>query len=35
VANAVNDALALVGAHVDAGPFSPATIVAALEKVGR
>jgi carbon-monoxide dehydrogenase large subunit len=35
VANAVNDALALVGAHVDAGPFSPATIVAALEKVDR
>jgi len=34
VANAVNDALALVGAHVNRAPFSPSRIVAALEEVG-
>jgi aerobic carbon-monoxide dehydrogenase large subunit len=31
VANAVNDALALVGAHITVGPFAPARIVSALE----
>lgn len=35
VANAVNDALALVGAHVAVAPFTPARIVEALEAVGR
>ena len=35
VANAVNDALALVGAFVGEAPFSPSRIVAALEAVGR
>ena len=35
VANAVNDALALVGAFCADAPFSPARIVAALEAVGR
>jgi len=35
VANAVNDALALVGACCADAPFSPARIVAALEAVGR
>jgi carbon-monoxide dehydrogenase large subunit len=35
VANAVNDALALVGAHVAVAPFSPVRIVEALERVGR
>ena len=35
VANAVNDALGLVGAHVTEGPFTPARIVSALEAVGR
>jgi aerobic carbon-monoxide dehydrogenase large subunit len=34
VANAVNDALAQVGAHLYEGPFTPARIVAALEEVG-
>jgi aerobic carbon-monoxide dehydrogenase large subunit len=33
VANAVNDALALVGAHILEGPFTPARIVAALQEV--
>jgi carbon-monoxide dehydrogenase large subunit len=31
VANAVNDALALVGAHVSTAPFTPARILAALQ----
>lgn len=31
VANAVNDALALVGARIFAGPFTPARIISALE----
>jgi carbon-monoxide dehydrogenase large subunit len=35
VANAVNDALALVGAHVATAPFSPARIVEALAAVDR
>jgi carbon-monoxide dehydrogenase large subunit len=35
VANAVNDALAQVGARLFEGPFSPARVVAALEAVGR
>jgi aerobic carbon-monoxide dehydrogenase large subunit len=35
VANAVNDALFLVGAHVAVAPFSPVRIVEALERVGR
>jgi carbon-monoxide dehydrogenase large subunit len=35
VANAVNDALALVGAHAATAPFTPARIVEALEAVGR
>jgi aerobic carbon-monoxide dehydrogenase large subunit len=35
VANAVNDALAQVGAFVGVGPFTPARVVAALEAVGR
>ena len=35
VANAVNDALAQVGARVLEAPFTPARIVAALEAVGR
>ena len=35
VTNAVNDALALVGARLSEGPFSPARVVAALEVVGR
>ena len=35
VANAVNDALALVGAFAPEAPFSPSRIVAALEAVGR
>jgi carbon-monoxide dehydrogenase large subunit len=35
VANAVNDALGLVGARLHAGPFSPSRVVAALEEVGR
>jgi carbon-monoxide dehydrogenase large subunit len=35
VANAVNDALALIGTNVDTGPFTPARIAAALEAVGR
>jgi aerobic carbon-monoxide dehydrogenase large subunit len=35
VANAVNDALALVGAKVLEAPFTPARIVEALEAVGR
>ncbi|MDA8043946.1 MAG: xanthine dehydrogenase family protein molybdopterin-binding subunit [Actinomycetota bacterium] len=35
VANAVNDALHLVGARVREAPFSPARIVEALEAVGR
>jgi carbon-monoxide dehydrogenase large subunit len=35
VANAVNDALALVGAHVATAPFTPARIVEALAAVGR
>jgi carbon-monoxide dehydrogenase large subunit len=34
VANAVNDALGLVGAHVNAAPFSPPRVLAALEEVG-
>jgi carbon-monoxide dehydrogenase large subunit len=32
VANAVNDALALAGAHLSEGPFTPARIVAALQE---
>jgi carbon-monoxide dehydrogenase large subunit len=35
VANAVNDALALVGARTLQAPFTPARIVEALEAVGR
>jgi aerobic carbon-monoxide dehydrogenase large subunit len=35
VANAVNDALALCGAHLSEAPFTPAKIVQALELVGR
>ena len=35
VVNAVNDALALVGAFAPEAPFSPSRIVAALEAVGR
>jgi aerobic carbon-monoxide dehydrogenase large subunit len=35
VANAVNDALAQVGARANEAPFTPARIVAALEAVGR
>ncbi len=35
VANAVNDALSLVGAHVAVAPFTPARIVEALAAVGR
>src|SRR5262249_16838449 len=35
VANAVNDALALVGARVTTAPFSPARVVEALAAVGR
>jgi carbon-monoxide dehydrogenase large subunit len=35
VANAVNDALALVGAHVATAPFTPPRIVEALAAVGR
>jgi carbon-monoxide dehydrogenase large subunit len=35
VANAVNDALALVGAHLDTAPFTPTRIVEALAAVGR
>ena len=35
VANAVNDALAQVGAHLSEGPFTPARIVAALQEVGQ
>ncbi len=35
IANAVNDALAQVGARADEAPFTPARIVAALEAVGR
>jgi len=35
VANAVNDALALVGAHAATAPFTPARVVDALEAVGR
>ena len=35
VANAVNDALALVGAHVSTAPFTPPRIVEALAAVGR
>jgi carbon-monoxide dehydrogenase large subunit len=35
VANAVNDALAQVGAFLGEGPFTPSRIVAALEAVGR
>jgi carbon-monoxide dehydrogenase large subunit len=35
VANAVNDALALVGAFVPDAPFTPSRIVRALEAVGR
>jgi len=35
VANAVNDALALVGAHVAVAPFTPGRIVEALAAVGR
>jgi hypothetical protein len=32
VANAVNDALALVGAHLNEGPFTPARVVAAFQE---
>jgi aerobic carbon-monoxide dehydrogenase large subunit len=35
VANAVNDALSLVGAHVATAPFTPGRIVEALAAVGR
>ena len=35
VANAVNDALAQVGAFLAEGPFTPDRIVAALDAVGR
>jgi carbon-monoxide dehydrogenase large subunit len=35
VANAVNDALALVGAHVGVAPFTPGRIVEALAAVRR
>jgi carbon-monoxide dehydrogenase large subunit/6-hydroxypseudooxynicotine dehydrogenase subunit gamma len=35
VANAVNDALALVGAHLGEAPFTPARIVAALQEADR
>jgi carbon-monoxide dehydrogenase large subunit len=35
VANAVNDALAQVGAFLAEGPFMPSRVVAALEAVGR
>jgi carbon-monoxide dehydrogenase large subunit len=35
VANAVNDALALVGAHVATAPFTPTRIVEALEAAAR
>ena len=35
VANAVNDALALVGAFAPEAPFNPSRIVTALEAVGR
>jgi carbon-monoxide dehydrogenase large subunit len=35
VANAVNDALAQVGAFLAEGPFTPSRVVAALEAVGR
>lgn len=35
VANAVNDALALVGAHISEAPFTPNRIIQALEAVGR
>jgi carbon-monoxide dehydrogenase large subunit len=31
VANAINDALAQVGAHVTVGPFTPSRVIAALE----
>jgi carbon-monoxide dehydrogenase large subunit len=33
VANAVNDALAQVGAHITEGPFAPARIAAAFDAV--
>ena len=35
VANAVNDALALVSAHATTAPFTPARIIEALKAVGR
>jgi carbon-monoxide dehydrogenase large subunit len=35
VANAVNDALALVGARVTSGPFAPARVLAALDAARR
>ena len=35
VANAVNDALALVGAHLGEAPFTPERVVAALGEAGR
>jgi len=35
VANAVNDALSLVGAHVAVAPFTPGRIVEALAAIGR
>jgi aerobic carbon-monoxide dehydrogenase large subunit len=35
IANAVNDALSQVGAHITKAPFSPARIFGALEQAGR
>ena len=35
VAKAVNDALALVGAQLNEGPFTPACIAAAFQELGK